>query len=1077
MNLRIITASAGSGKTWRLTKELDDAIAAGRARPEHIVATTFTTQAAAELIERARARMLQHGRGRAAHQLLAARIGTVNSVCGALVSEHAFDLGMSPAMRVLDDAGAEVELRRALSQVVSDDTAAELDAFKGKFDMDHDWRDEVSRIVEAARANDLGATELVACATRSMADLDACLGSTTNDDLDDLLAVALVTAIAAIEAGDDPTKGTALYLETLRTSAHGGLSWGMWAKLAKEAPTKRSLVHSAPVREVAKRHVEHRRLRTEMRRWISLHFELAAAVLDAYQHHKRMRGLIDLTDQESLALQLLRRPEIRAGLEGQIDLFLVDEFQDTSPIQLAVFLELAHLATESIWVGDPKQAIYGFRGTDPALMDAAIESLTSTTADSELVASALRTLEGRTEGEHRTVESLGTSYRSRPALVDTTSAIFARAFAPQGIPEERTRLVPHLRHEPAGLGEVVEYWPLDLDRGEGHDNETGRAAAAAAGVRELLRRGAPVRDLAHRGGIRPATPRDIAILCRTNKQCQAVADELGALGVAVIVPRMRLFATAEAQVIRAGLALWLDPHDTLAAAELARIITHPTDLDGFVENLLSAPPREAFRDDPTVARIIAARAADRDLGPLAALDAVIAATELRVLCAGWGQSVQRLANLDAMRAHATTYVRSAASRSDAATLAGLLRYLDALLPTFAGWSQTRSDRQAVLSGEEAVTVSTWHRAKGLEWPITVLFGLESLREPTPYGVHVMTDRTTFNVADPLGGRWIRCWPNPYAMSNQLGAVRDALEKTSAHATLVASADREALRVLYVGWTRARDRLVLAARRGRLLRGIVGKLAVIDPSLFHEPAAIEPGVENLRWAGTDVAVRIAPSSPAPPVVAPREPGTITVGRPVTTHLPARQTPSSAAPVPSSLGEIVVLGPRIPIAGEPDMEIIGDAIHAFLAADRGGLEDTTREAIANEVIANHGCTTHLAAVDVVAAATRLWNWICGRFPDARIHREWPLAHRTESGAVVAGTADLVLVSPTAIVVIDHKSFPGATEAAAMRALSYSGQLAAYAAALHAASGLPVRSTFIHFPIGGRMVEVRLNEEAGR
>ena len=83
MNLRIITASAGSGKTWRLTKELEDAIAAGRARPSGIVATTFTIQAAGDLIERARTRLLHGGRALEAHELLASRIGTVNSVCGA----------------------------------------------------------------------------------------------------------------------------------------------------------------------------------------------------------------------------------------------------------------------------------------------------------------------------------------------------------------------------------------------------------------------------------------------------------------------------------------------------------------------------------------------------------------------------------------------------------------------------------------------------------------------------------------------------------------------------------------------------------------------------------------------------------------------------------------------------------------------------------------------------------------------------------------------------------------------------------------------------------------------------------
>jgi superfamily I DNA/RNA helicase len=84
-----------------------------------------------------------------------------------------------------------------------------------------------------------------------------------------------------------------------------------------------------------------------------------AKVLDFYQEYKRKWGVVDFVDQEVLTL----------------DLVLVDEFQDTSPMQLAIFLKLASLAKKSIWVGDQKQVIYGFRDADPALMDAAITGI------------------------------------------------------------------------------------------------------------------------------------------------------------------------------------------------------------------------------------------------------------------------------------------------------------------------------------------------------------------------------------------------------------------------------------------------------------------------------------------------------------------------------------------------------------------------------------------------------------------------------------------------------------------------------------------------------------------------------
>src|SRR5262249_41705303 len=159
-----------------------------------------------------------------------------------------------------------------------------------------------------------------------------------------------------------------------------------------------------------------------------------ARTLRAYEDYKRAWGAIDFTDQEVFALRLLERRDVRTRLDGEIDLVLIDEFQDTSPLQLAIFLRLAEVARRSVWVGDQKQSIFGFRGTDPALMDAAVEPV----------------LAGREP------EPLDRSWRSRPELVALTSEVFAQAFARDGFPASRVRLAPESAAEPAGLGPVVE---------------------------------------------------------------------------------------------------------------------------------------------------------------------------------------------------------------------------------------------------------------------------------------------------------------------------------------------------------------------------------------------------------------------------------------------------------------------------------------------------------------------------------------------------------------------------------------------------------------------------------------------
>ena len=360
--------------------------------------------------------------------------------------------------------------------------------------------------------------------------------------------------------------------------------------------------------------------------------------------------------------------------------------------------------------------------------------------------------------------------------------------------------------------------------------------------------------------------------------------------------------------------------------------------------------------------------------------------------------------------------------------------------------------------------------------MTILFGLETLRDPQAHGTHVMTDRQGSDVADPLGGRWIRFWPNPYSNAGQNGPVKTAFQRSQAYGDLVARADREALRILYVGWTRARDRLILAVQRGKLMEGLVGTLPTLHPPLISEPPATTRAEDaRVTWAGRDVTIAVAPSAPATPVVVAKQPGTVTVGRPPITRAPARMLPSAAAPVPSTLGETVVLGNRIAVrGGEVDMTAVGNAVHAFLAADRPGLLAADRVTMASDILRRFGVAGNIDGTDVIEVATRLWRWIDGRFGGGRPHREWPVMLRNAAGTVLSGTADLVVTTAAGIVVIDHKTFPGMDAVALERASGYSGQLAAYQKAICAATGEPVGSTWVHYPVLGRIVEVRLATE---
>lgn len=1065
MNIRIITASAGTGKTTRLATLLDEAVSKRSARPEAILATTFTKQAAAELLNRARTRLLQSGHGQQAQALLTARIGTVNAVCGSLVTEFSFELGLSPELRVLDEAGAETALKRSLATVVTDEVSDRLQSFQGKFDSSFEWHYEVRRLVEAARANGLDSARFAESAERSVASLDACLGPVVGaeSELDDGLRRVIDAALAAIRAGADATKGTAKYCTLLAEARddldRGRLRWGDWAKLGGEVPTKKSLEHAEPVRAAAARHLGHPRLRDELHALIRLMFEVAGDGLRAYQDYKREQGVLDFVDQEVHALDLLSRPAIREVLKDEIDLVLVDEFQDTSPLQLAIFLKLAELARESVWVGDPKQAIYGFRGTDPALMDAAIESLSSPSQDPDLVAAVVGEIT-RT----RPVETLSRSYRSRPELVDLTNAVFSGAFSQQqGMAAERVRLESDRGTSP-DLGPAVSHWPLSS---QGRMNKEQSSHALAAGVRDLLGMRPIVWDRTT-GDSREATASDLAVLCRTNEQCLHVSEALGRLGIASVVARVGLRESAEAQVLLSGLRLWVDGRDRLAAATLVRILDHPQDAAAFLEKAVAVAGDDRLAESVAVKAILAAREVARDLDALAAVDSVMDTLGLRRLCAEWGDHVQRLANLDALRAHASRYNEESRAGRDVPTLVGFLAYFEELATT-SMWGSMRRDTIARVGSGNAVTVSTWHAAKGLEWPIVVLFGLESLRTPAAYGVHVLSDRTAFHVDDPLGGRWIHFWPNPYTTSNQNGPVKDAYAQSDAYRHISSQAEREALRVLYVGWTRARDRVVLAAQSGKLLDGLLGTLSEIDPALVTDPGAGASGSVEVTWAGYVFQLEVRLSQPADAVAGHPEPGFLRLGRSPVDRAAARLAPSSAAPRPAKLEEPVRLGEPLRMRASVETDVLGTAVHRFFSADDPQRAAEVRLEIAAGLLGRHDVGRALKPEDLLELADRLWRWTATQFGDSHVARvEWPLGVRLASGTCVLGAADLIVESREAIAVIDHKSMGLA--AATRQVEELAGQLGCYADALVLARPGKAVSRWLHLPFEGVVVEVR-------
>lgn len=1073
----LISASAGTGKTHRLAEEMKRELLdrAHPIAPERVVAVTFTRPAAAELAARVRRSLLAASEVSLARRLAAARIGTIHAVCARLVKEHAFALGLSPELQTLDEQLTLGTIRAAIEQQIPENDRALLEDLDVKFGgfggAGFDWHSAVKEIIDVARSNGISVERLAESAQHSRDELAAVWPTPVDGDAmeAELLDVIDKVLQSPSSKSDDVLEERAA-LDELRTALRRGepVPWRSWLALSDS--------HMNALRRFGNEHVGHPRLRADIDGAIRVIFQIAGRALRRYEEDKRAWGVFDFVDQETFALRLLRDPAMRPHLQEQIGLVLVDEFQDTSPLQLAILTELAKLAKKTVFVGDQKQAIYGFRGTDPSLMETVVAALATTTS-----------------------APLDVSYRSRPALVDLTSALFAPAFARQGIPADRVRVTASLQEEPVGLGPTLERWLLQ-------DGRSG--AEIAAGIVELLED--PTVQVREDGAVVPVRPGHVAVLARTNWHARDIAAALSAQQVPVVLRRRGLCATVEARALMAGLALFLDGRDALAAAEITRLTRGAVDPDAWmcalVERAEGALP---FIDDPYVTAVAAAALSNREAGLVLALDLVIESLRLRDCCASWGETAQRLANLGALRALAVRFVNERSARGIGATIAGFLARLDELASADDKLDD-RDDEQGDVAGQDAVHIVTWHSAKGREWPIVVLAQLVYQRPPQVTGVHVHSPSSSgirVDMSDPLAGRWVRYWPSPYGMPEPL-RTRGLLDVLDGHRfkdALDREAQREELRLLYVGWTRARDRLVLPgpapddgfrAQRGagpdrfdmwcgphtilRQLHDDKGPLVSepVLPGSGEDNAPSLPASAKASWAGVSIDVLVRRPRLRPP--APPVPGERVVHAPLPPRVypPAFLAPSSLTHAGQGNGELVgepvTLGAPIALptfANDDTMALLGTAVHGFFAADGvacGAQAHDARFHLAERLLVAYQVRHLMQPGDLVMAGDRLWAHVRARWPGCSLRREAPVAHRLAEGTMVRGIIDLVVEHEDGYAIIDHKTYAGVV--AREIAPSFAGQLRAYASALTAATQRPVTELLVHLPLSACMVTVR-------
>lgn len=1053
-SLKIISAGAGAGKTTSLSKEIINVVQQNIA-PEKIVATTFTKKAAEELIERIRLELLKSGKTDEASRILDGYVGTMNSVFGRLIKEFALEIGLSPEQNILEDSEALLLFNSIAFQAIQKYEVQHYATLQ-RFQLiggDYPWNKYVLDVLKLARENGLLAKDVEACAKYSWETMQQWLPSPTGDSeqLTANLIVALKNASKTLP-GSDTTKTTLSVVETINTmlsyyERNGYLTWDQWAKACKLKPAKASQEEVSPIHYTASIHVTHPQLHEDIKTIIEAVFYCAAEAMELYEKEKNLRGLIDFTDQEYLALKTLEKPEYTDSLKERIEAVFVDEFQDSSPLQIALNMKLLEVAKSATWVGDTKQAIYGFRGTDPDLMKTAMKSM----KDIEQ-------------------EILGDSYRSRKSLVDFVNALFVPVFDVTGLPKELVKL-NHKREDLEKQQLSLEAWMFT-----GSKNAKTDAKTVAQGVYDVIQQKDEYIIIDKETRLEQTLkPCDIAILCRSNDECSEIASALASLDIQASVGGSGLMDTEEVVYAIATLRYLIDERDTLALAKILHFSSEHWQNGEWLEAWLqSEKPQQLVENESIIQRLAEARDTIFKMSPSEILDLALVKAKVDEQVMRWGNGKQRIANIDNLRSLVKQYEHRAETNGYAATVNGLLFYLEDVK------KDKELNRVAESTNENAVKILTYHRSKGLEWPFVILYSLNksaiSNGKPPVFDRVIATSTQPFNVEKPLNGRTLYYWPWPYGQQSKDVGFDAYVEDTPQLALRKKQLHEESQRLLYVGMTRARDYLVLATRDfskatwlneqkdvngNQVITSISSDSITINGVSFNiksrniqlpeQPLEIFDNVEQPIYLGdTNQSFEFQPAT----------------FRPSMTKF-IEQDDEDVVRAEQLKVAIHSIGTRLPIIGNPEMDVLGTMVHTFLAADSLQIEQAKRELLAQSILQNFNLNA-LKVHNLIDASDRLHQFVEQKYPEKlEIHKEFPI-HLKLNNQKASGLIDCLIELPNGWVIIDHKTFPGREELWTERAVSYLPQLQIYAHALEIASHKPVIEAWIHMPIVGKMLQ---------
>ena len=1062
-----VEAGAGSGKTTALVARVLSLLDTGVAM-ENIAAITFTEKAAAELKNRLREKLSESGaHAEALDQLDGAAITTLHGFALRILSQHAIEAGLPPRLEVSPTEAFEdrwVEFQSRLLHSSEQEHALVLARILG-LNMGH-LRD-LARILDDNW--DLAAREMgkqpPPTGPIGLPDVSgfpiwfgevAALSMYCTDPTDRMLpkldAIAERAELLRGAAGDPDQILRLLFVPGLSFTKAG--QKGNWPDEESDDP-------SLP--EVAARLRELGDAIKDLRAHVAdvlierLTLVLAAFTLEAAEDRRR-QGVLEYHDLLVLARNLLRHPqhgqEVREALAGRYQRLLLDEFQDTDPIQIEVakliatpsgdhrhWSELQDEAGRLFFVGDPKQSIYRFRRADIALFTQA--------------------------GQAQTVDrkSLTRNFRSVAPVLDWINALFEEFMAPPSPSEQHIQpnyqALEPVRKQPPN-GPAVAVLNREHPRTAGirglrvvEAQEVAQAILTAVGQGWSVGDGM---DKEKRQRWRPARLEDICILLPTRTSLPQLEEALEAHGIPYRIEAGSLIWTS--QIIRevmASVRALADPTDEVALLNALRspafgcgdddLFTYKVAYRGQWNYTANGPQDLPSGHPVGEAMLWLAKLHNeaRWLNPSQILERIVEQRRLmESSCFGRHRARDVWRSLNVVIDQARQFEESGGR--------GLREFVAWVERKIA--EQTR-ESDVILSetDDDAVRITTIHAAKGREFPIVILSGTYARRRPMSASM----------VWPAEGGFGVRF--NNLLRTKSFADHQDHEEEME-HA--------ERVRLLYVALTRAMDHLVVSAHR-------IGQ----SENSTAMPSMAEMVVDNAAWLPEAEWLHEAVGAPEP--MTPEEPDAPAEAS-LSTWQSERDAFMANARKPSTMSasriawietededvdQLPGLAKDGPTDGDDDRSPsrkgragtkIGSAVHGVLQTVDLDADPDSLGPVAAAQAEAEGISQHTRTVRALAQSALESDTV--REAAANDHWKELFVAAPVEGTVVEGYIDLLYRTPDGLVVVDYKTDDTHDEDVLQDKVDrYQLQLAAYSLAVEQAVGEQVTHCVLVFAREGQ------------